>query len=249
MNALNGKVALVTGAAQGLGATFARAIAAAGAKVALCDLRDPHDAVAAIREAGGTARGAIVDVTSPESIAAFVADTVAAFGGLHVLVNNAAFEGSPAPRAVLDISSDYWDRTLAVNVRGAFECVKAVVPTMRAQRYGKIVNLTSTLAFRGSSGMLPYIASKGAILGMTRALARELGPDNIAVNAIAPGRTLSEAAIAKGGDGAAAAIARRAMQREEHPDDLTGTLIFLCSPASDFVTGQTIVTDGGDVMH
>ena len=248
MNRLNGKVALVTGAAQGLGAAFARALAAAGAKVAVCDVRDPQPVVEAIRAAGGTALGAIVDITSSAAVGAFVAETVRTFGGVHVLVNNAAYEGSPKPKPILEITSEDWDRTMAVNTRGAFECVKAVLPAMRRQGYGKIVNLTSSLAFRGAVGMLPYVTSKGAVLGMTRALARELGPDNIAVNAIAPGRTMSEAAIAKGSDGGAA-VARRAMQRDEHPDDLIGTLLFLASPASDFVTGQTIVVDGGDAMH
>lgn len=248
MSALQGKVALVTGAAQGLGATFARALAAVGAKVALCDVRDPQAVVDEIRSTGGTALGGIVDITSPAAVAGFVDGLVRTLGGLHVLVNNAAFEGSPKPKPILEITSEDWDRTMAVNARGAFECVKAVLPVMRRQGYGKIVNLTSSLAFRGAVGMLPYVTSKGAVLGMTRALARELGPDNITVNAIAPGRTMSEAAIAKGRDGGAA-MARRAMARDEHPTDLIGTLIFLASPASDFITGQTIVVDGGDVMH
>jgi NAD(P)-dependent dehydrogenase (short-subunit alcohol dehydrogenase family) len=138
---------------------------------------------------------------------------------------------------------------MAVNVRGAFAFARAVAPIMQAQRYGRIINLSSALFFRGTTGMLQYGASKGAIVGLTRGLARELGAHAITVNAIAPGRTLSEAALAKGGDYSAPLIAMRALKREGYPDDLTGALLFLASRESAFVTGQTLVVDGGAVMH
>ncbi|HXP93806.1 MAG TPA: SDR family oxidoreductase [Candidatus Binatia bacterium] len=240
---------MVTGAAQGLGATFALALAAEGAKVSLCDVRDPTLAVDAIRAAGGEAIGRITDVSVPEAVAALVNETDKIFGGVHILVNNAALNGSPMPKPLTEITSSEWERTMAVNVGGAFECVKAVVPIMRRQRYGKIINLSSALVFRGNVGMLQYLASKGALVAMTRGLARELGGDGIAVNCIAPGRTLSEAAQAKGADYSAAVVALRAIKREEVPADLVGTLVFLASPDSDFITGQTIVIDGGAVMH
>jgi NAD(P)-dependent dehydrogenase (short-subunit alcohol dehydrogenase family) len=249
LSRLRGRTAIVTGAARGLGATFARALAAEGAKVSLCDVRDPAPVVAAIREAGGEAIGRIADVTDPRAVAALVDETVAAFGGLQILVNNAALDGSPIPKPLTEISSDEWARTMAVNVQGAFECVKAVVPIMRRERYGKIINLSSALVFRGNVGMLHYLASKGAIVAMTRGLARELGEDGIAVNCIAPGRTLSEAAQAKGADYSARVVALRALKREEIPDDLVGTVVFLASADSDFITGQAIVIDGGAVMH
>jgi NAD(P)-dependent dehydrogenase (short-subunit alcohol dehydrogenase family) len=249
MNRLSGRIAIVTGAAQGLGATFARALAAEGARVGACDVRDPSPVVDAVRRAGGEAMGRIVDVTSTEEVASFVAAVEAAYGAIHVLVNNAALEGSPLPTPFEEITGEHWDATMAVNVRGLFECAKAVVPIMRRQRYGKIINLSSALVFRGTTGMLHYLASKGAILAMTRGLARELGEDGIAVNCLAPGRTLSEAAQAKGADYSARIVAMRSLKREEVPDDLIGSLIFLASAESDFVTGQALVIDGGAVMN
>jgi NAD(P)-dependent dehydrogenase (short-subunit alcohol dehydrogenase family) len=249
MNRLNGKVALVTGAAGGLGATFARALAAEGARVCLCDVRDPSPVVEEIRRTGAEALGRVVDVSSSREAEAFVAEIEAQFGALHILVNNAALDGSPRPRPFAEIEDAEWDRTMAVNVRGMLACCRAAVPGMRRRRYGKIINLTSALVFRGAVGMLPYLASKGAILAMTRGLARELGEDGIAVNALAAGRTLSEAAQAKGADYSARIIALRSLKREAYPADLTGALLFLASPESDFVTGQTLVVDGGAVMH
>lgn len=249
MPRLTGKVALVTGAAQGLGAAFARALAAEGARVCLCDVRDPSPLVDEIARAGGQALGRIVDVSSSADVTAFVAAIDAAYGALHILVNNAALDGSPQPKPFTEITNDEWDRTMAVNVRGMLACAQAVVPIMRRQRYGKIINLSSALIFRGTIGMLPYLASKGAILAMTRGLARELGDDGIAVNALAPGRTLSEAAQAKGADYSARIIAMRSLKREGLPGDLIGALIFLASPQSDFITGQALVIDGGAVMH
>lgn len=248
MKRLDGKVAIVTGAAQGLGATFARALAGAGARVCVCDVLDPAPVVAQIAAGGGTALARVVDVTDRAAVDAMVRATEEAYGGIDVLVNNAAYEGSPVPKPFTELTDEDWERTLAINVRGTFACVRAVVPGMRRRGSGKIVNLTSALVFRGNTGMLQYLASKGAILAMTRGLARELGDDGICVNALAPGRTLSEAARRKGAGGESV-LSLRALKRDELPEDLIGALLFLASPDSDFMTGQTLVVDGGAVTH
>jgi NAD(P)-dependent dehydrogenase (short-subunit alcohol dehydrogenase family) len=150
----------------------------------------------------------------------------------------------------MDIESDEWDKVMAVNTRGVFECVKAVVPTMRAQKYGKIINIASGTLFKGTPHLLHYVASKGAVVAMTRVMARELGADNILVNCIAPGLTLSPAVqMTYSRAEIDANKASRALKREEEPEDITGALIFFASAESDFITGQTLLVDGGSVMH
>ena len=177
--------------------------------------------------------------------------TEQAFGGIQVLVNNAALFGKIARKPFAEIDSDEWDRVMAVNTRGPFECVKAVLPVMRRQRYGKIINIASGTVFKGTPMMLHYVASKGAIVAMTRALARELGEDGICCNALAPGLTLSN--TVKGRNDYSEVrrlnVESRALKREETPDDLVGALLFLASHDSDFMTGQTILVDGGSAMH
>jgi NAD(P)-dependent dehydrogenase (short-subunit alcohol dehydrogenase family) len=249
---LSGKVAMVTGAAQGIGATYARALAAEGAAIAVNDIADPAATVAAIKAAGGRALGALADVTSADSIRAAVDDAVAAFGRLDILVTNAAMFGNLRLKPFLEIESQEWDRLMAVNVRGVFESVKAAVPHMRRQKYGKIVNIASGTVFKGSPMLLHYVTSKGAVLAMTRAMARELGDDGIRVNCLAPGLIMSESVRANAdwvGPVVANNIASRALKREAVPDDLIGAMLFLTTPESDFMTGQTIVVDGGSVMH
>jgi NAD(P)-dependent dehydrogenase (short-subunit alcohol dehydrogenase family) len=252
MTGLQGKVALVTGAAQGIGAFYAKALAARGAAVCVSDVSDPAEVVAAIRETGGQALGAIADVTDPRSVEAMVAKAVESFGSADILVNNAALFGKLELKPFAQISSAEFDAVMTVNVRGTFECCKAVLPQMRRQRYGKIVNVASGTVFKGTPMLLHYVASKGAIVALTRAIAREVGDDGIRVNCIAPGLTMSENvrgnpvwadALIKGN------IASRAIKREEQPEDLVGTVVFLSSPDSDFMTGQTIVVDGGSAMH
>src|SRR5262249_22283606 len=150
MARLNGTVAIVTGAAQGIGATYAKALAAEGARVSLCDLDPPDAAVLAIREAGGEAIAQVCDVSDPKAVAALVQATEGAFGGVHVLVNNAALFGKIALKPFTEIPSEEWDRVMAVNTRGPFECVKAVLPIMRRQGYGKIINIASGTVFKGT---------------------------------------------------------------------------------------------------
>jgi NAD(P)-dependent dehydrogenase (short-subunit alcohol dehydrogenase family) len=252
MGRLDGRVAIVTGAAQGIGASYARALAAGGAVLSLCDIIDPADVVAEITEAGGRAIGSVTDVTSSEAVAALARKTEDAFGGIQVLVNNAALFGTLARKRFTEISSEEWDRVMAINARGPFECVKAVVPAMRRQGYGKIINIASGTVFKGQTHLLHYISSKGAVVAMTRALARELGEDKISVNCIAPGLTMSDNVhIQMGGEQGAIqrTVETRCFKRDEMPEDLTGALIFLASAESDFMTGQTMVVDGGSVMH
>ncbi|HUB94943.1 MAG TPA: SDR family oxidoreductase [Stellaceae bacterium] len=251
MARLDGTAAIVTGAAQGIGATYARALAAEGARVSLCDIESPSAVVEEIRAAGGQAIGRVCDVTDAQAVAAMVRATDEAFGGVQVLVNNAALFGKIPMKPFFEISSEEWDRVMSVNTRGPFECVKAVLPVMRRQHYGKIINISSGTVFKGTPMMLHYVTSKGAVVGMTRALARELGEDGICVNALAPGLTLSEVVKGRNDYGAmrTANVATRSLKREEEPKDLVGALLFLASRDSDFMTGQTMLVDGGSAMH
>lgn len=249
---LQGRTAIVTGAAQGIGARYAAALAAAGAAVACCDVLNTEPMAARIRDAGGRAIALRVDVTSHESARAMAAATLEAFGRIDVLVNNAGLFANLAMKPFEQIDAAEWDRVMAVNVRGSFECAKAVAPQMRAQGYGKIVNIGSGTVFKGAPMLLHYVASKGAVTAMTRALARELGDAGIRVNTLSPGLTASENTLANPAwQGAVSAnnIASRAIKREVTPEDLCGTLVYLASAESDFVTGQVIVVDGGSVMH
>jgi NAD(P)-dependent dehydrogenase (short-subunit alcohol dehydrogenase family) len=249
---LTGRVAIVTGAAQGLGAEYAQALAAQGAAVVAADVADATAVVEIITASGGNAIALKVDVTDAASVRQMIDEAVRQFGGLDILINNAALFSKLPLRRFEDIDSAEWDRVMAVNVRGTFECSKAAVSVMRKKRYGKIINIGSGTVFKGSPLRLHYVASKGAIVAMTRCLARELGDDGIRVNTLAPGQTMTEAIRAhpdRKGGGFQNNIASRALKREALPKDMCGTLIYLCSSDSDFVTGQVIIVDGGSVMH
>jgi NAD(P)-dependent dehydrogenase (short-subunit alcohol dehydrogenase family) len=250
---LKDKVAIVTGAAQGIGAAYARALASEGAMVCACDIVDPKPLVQELTSAGRRVIGSVVDILDPAALARTVDATIKAFGGVHILVNNAAVFGQLTFKPFFEISAEEWDKVMAVNVRGTVECVKAVLPHMRVQKYGKIINVSSGTFYRGSPLLTHYVASKGAVIAVTRCMARELGELNICVNCIAPGFTMSAAVRANPiYDNAAITamtIGARALKREETPDDLVGTVVYLASPDSDFVTGQTIVVDGGSTMN
>ena len=253
MARLTGRSIIVTGAAQGIGAAYAKALAAEGARIAVCDVQPVDTTLAVIRQSGGEALGMLCDVTDATQVAKLVADTDKAFGGITGLVNNAAlFAGLPHQRFET-ITSDDFDRVLRVNVRGSFECIKAVLPVMQRQKYGKIVNIASGTVFKGTPMMASYVTSKGAVIAMTRCLARELGEDGIRINCVAPGLTLSEAVrdgeTWQGGNLVAENSRSRALKREMVPDDVTGGVAFLLSADSDFMTGQTMLIDGGSAMH
>ncbi|OYV24452.1 MAG: dehydrogenase [Rhodospirillales bacterium 20-58-10] len=249
---LSGRTAIITGAAQGIGAAYAFAMAAEGAKLSLCDMAAPGETAAAIRGAGGAAIAFACDITDRQAVEAMAAATMSEYGGIQILVNNAGIFAALALKPAEQIEGPEWDRVMAVNVRGSFECARAVIPAMRTQGYGKIINIASGTVFKGAPMMLHYVASKGAVVAMTRSLARELGKDGIRVNCLAPGLTMS-AGVQSNSDWSAtisaANIASRCLQREAAPEDLTGTLIHLASAGSDFMTGQTVVVDGGSVTH
>lgn len=252
MHRLKDQVAIVTGGARGIGAAFAEGLAAEGARVVIADVIDGAEAAARIEQKQGRAFHCRTDVTSEASVRAMAASAIERFGTIDILVNNAGLFAGLEKKPFLDIGGEEWDRVMAVNVRGPFECAKAVAPEMIARKRGKIVNIASGTVFKGLPKLLHYVSSKGAVVAMTRALARELGPHNICVNAIAPGLTMSEAIAGDpqwSGTAGAGTVASRALQREQVPSDIVGTLVYLCSDESGFVTGQCISVDGGAVMR
>ena len=245
---LKDKVAIVTGAARGLGKTFAAALAGEGAKIVALDIADPDETVRMIAASGGTARGTRADVTVEADCRRAAEETVAAFGQIDILVNNAAIIYGLKRKPFYEIDPAEWDRVMTVNVKGAWLCTRAVFPYMQRQGKGKIVNLSSETYFTGSHGFVHYVASKAGVVGLTRSMAVELGHHNITINALAPGFTDSEASRSID-DVSKYDTSRTPMGRLQQPDDLIGALLFLCSADSDFVTGQTLLVDGGRVMH
>jgi len=253
MTKLNDKVAIVTGAAQGIGATYAKALAAEGAKVVLTDVLDcaPAAAEIAAEYQGAETLVLATDVSDEKATQAMIDQTVERFDRVDILVNNAAIFGTLVPGSFEDINVDEWDKLMAVNVKGPWLCTKAAAPVMRQQGYGKIINIASGTLFKGAPNLLHYVSSKGAILAMTRSMSRELGNDNICVNTLAPGLTMSENVLNSEKHMAYrdANTASRALKRYQTPDDLIGALVFLASADSDFMTGQCLVVDGGSVNN
>ena len=250
---LNEKVAIVTGAARGLGREYVSSLAAAGAAVVAADRRDCTETIAAVQAAGGKALGLEVDVADSKSTQAMADAAVEAFGRIDVLVNNAALYGSLKSGRFEDIAEEEWDACMAVNVKGIWNCCKAAVPVMRkGGSGGSIINISSLGAVYGMPYSLHYVASKAAVIGMTRGLARELGRDWIRVNTIAPSAVLTEGTEEFFGTKAEKAkqviAANQALQKNLETSDLAGTLLYLASDASRFVTGQTIMVDGGTVL-
>ena len=241
------KVVLITGAGGGLGRTFALAFAAEGAAVVAADLNEAgaRETAELITAQGGSALGLGVDVTKAGSLDALVSNVKNWRGHIDVLVNNAAIYAGLKRKGFEQIADDEWDRVMAVNVKGAWMATKAVAPVMRAQKSGAIVNISSATVMSGSPEWLHYVSSKGAIIAMTRALARELGGDNITVNAIAPGFTLTEASLGLMENASEYGVTRGALKRASTPEDMAGAALFLASPQAAFVTGQTLIVDGG----
>lgn len=252
MGRVTGKVALVTGAAQGIGATYARALAAESARVVISDILDGSALAKELTDAGSDVRFIHADVSDQASVQAMVDAVVEAHGRIDILVSNAAVYASLTIKPFLEIEPDEWDKVMAVNVRGAFLCAKAVVPVMKQNGYGRIINIASGTVFKGTPGLLHYVTSKGAIVAMTRSLAREVGDHGICVNTLAPGLVLSEQVVANTQlreTLTGPVIASRAIKRDQHTEDLIGPLLFLASDDSAFVTGQAVVVDGGSVTH
>jgi NAD(P)-dependent dehydrogenase (short-subunit alcohol dehydrogenase family) len=236
---LDGKVALVTGGAQGIGAAIADGLHAEGAEVVIADLNPPEGGIKA-------------DVANEDDVQRMIDETVERHGRLDVLINNAGLYASLAMRPFTEIPLEEWRQVMDVNVASMFLTCRAVVPVMREQGGGKIVNISSGTPFRGVPFLLHYVTSKGAIVAFTRALAKELGPANVRVNCVAPGFTMSAGVeahpevVEKLRD---VSVAARTIQRDQVPEDVVGAVVYLCGPSSDFVTGQTIVIDGGQYFH
>jgi 3-oxoacyl-[acyl-carrier protein] reductase len=251
---LGDRTALVTGAAHGIGVAYARGLACDGARVVMADVDGEGAAAAAkdLSDEGLAVLAVTVDVSDPASVERCRDELERRLGHVDVLVNNAAvFATVPMSRAgYRELSVDEWDRMMAVNLRGAWLMARAFVPAMQERGYGKVINISSGTALKGSAGRIHYVTSKAGIIGFTNTLAREVGSDGVAVNCNAPGSTLSEAehdedVLAR----RAAALSSRAFQLVQIPDDVVGSVVFFASPASDFITGQTLVVVGGACMH
>jgi NAD(P)-dependent dehydrogenase (short-subunit alcohol dehydrogenase family) len=247
---LKGRRVLVTGGARGLGAAFVRALALSGAQVAFGDVlrEEGHALAAALQGEGHTVHFLPLDLGDPASIASFVNDAAKQLGGLDALINNAAITNSGGKFAD-ELALDTWDAVMNVNVRGTWLACTAALPHLRDSGRGSIVNLASDTAMWGAPKLLAYVASKGAVIAMTRSLAREFGAYGITVNAIAPGLTEVEATAYVPAERHEYYLKGRALPRAQVPDDVTGPVLFLLSDAARFVTGQLLPVNGGFVMN
>ena len=247
---LKDKVVIITGAAQGIGEQFALGLARRGARIVIADIADGRPVAEAIRRAGGAACFTECDVSDPAACAALAEFALAQYARIDALIANAALFSQLPHRSLLDIPVAEWDRVMAVNVKGLWLSVKAVVPFI-ARQGGAIINIATNRVFTGVPGMMHYDASKGAVLAMTRVMAVELGPRNIRVNAIAPGLTMTELVSKRDGieERQARIIAAKPIKRAQKPEDIVGTAAFLLSDDSAQITGQTITVDGGSIMR
>jgi NAD(P)-dependent dehydrogenase (short-subunit alcohol dehydrogenase family) len=253
MARLDGRVAIVTGGAKGIGRHYSQALAAEGGRVMIADIADGKEVADEIARKHGanSVASEVTDVSDESAVKALVAKTMERFGKIDVLVNNAALFAPLQETDCTEIDVTLWDRVMAVNLRGPFLMMKHVVPHMKAQGYGKIINIGSGTAYVGIPMILHYVTSKGGIMAFTRALSREVGAHGIRVNTLMPGFTMSDTVMKENPGHVQTAqpraVASRAIKRDEQPQDLLGALIFLASADSDFVTGQNIAVDGGHV--
>jgi NAD(P)-dependent dehydrogenase (short-subunit alcohol dehydrogenase family) len=243
-----GKVAIVTGAAQGIGNAIAKGLAAEGARIVVADLNRAEEAAAEFDDGVGIA----VNVADEAQVERMAQEVIDRCGRIDILVNNAGLYASLAMRPFTEIPVDEWRQVMDVNVLSMFLTTRAVVPHMREQGGGRIVNISSGTPFRGVPFLLHYVTSKGAIVALTRALAKELGRDDVLVNCVAPGFTMSEG-VRQHPEVIEAlrdvSVSARTLQRDQEPEDVVGAVVFLCGPGASFVTGQTIVIDGGQYFH
>jgi NAD(P)-dependent dehydrogenase (short-subunit alcohol dehydrogenase family) len=245
---LEGKIAIVTGAGQGIGNAIAKGLAAEGARIVVADLNRAEEAAEAFEDGVGLT----VDVADEEQVARMADEVAERCGQIDILVNNAGLYASLAMRPFTEIPVDEWRQVMDVNVLSMFLTCRAVVPRMREQGGGRIVNISSGTPFRGVPFLLHYVTSKGAIVALTRALAKELGKDDVLVNCVAPGFTLSEG-VREHPEVVEAlrdvSVSARTLQRDQQPEDVVGAVVFLCGPGASFITGQTMVIDGGQYFH
>ncbi len=246
-----GKTAIVTGASRGIGREIARAFAMEGANVLIQDLQGAHDTAVSLRQDGLSVTAVEGDVSQKKDMLLMVEIAKDNFQGIDILVNNAGIFSSLLPKKIEDVSVEEWDRVVAVNARGVFLSTQSVIASMRKRGGGKIVNIASNSALGGLPNFIHYVASKGAVVSMTKSLAKELGQDNILVNAVAPGYTLSDGTLANQEQidlVREGANSRRALKRDQIPEDVIGAILFLASEKSSFMTGQILCVDGGTYM-
>ena len=250
---LENKVAIITGGGRGIGRAFALKFAREGARVVISQrtTAEIERTASEIKDAGGQALALTVDLQNPEQVNSMVQKAVDEFGGIDILINNAAFYSGVGHKRWDDWSLDEWKKSWDINVVGGWLCAKAAVPHMRERGKGKIINISSVTFQMGYQGHLPYTCTKAAVVALTRGMARAVGRYNINVNCIAVGYTMSEASLEMPGrnvDGDKALVAMRSIRREQYPEDLAGTALYLATEDSDMLSGQTIVVDGGDFM-
>ncbi|GAP34369.1 3-oxoacyl-ACP reductase [Piscinibacter sakaiensis] len=246
---LSQRTIVITGAATGIGQAFALGCAAQGANVVAADMNPADETVAAIEAAGGQALAVRVDVSDDASCRAMAEAALARFGRIDGLVNNAAYFREVKLTPFEELDPGQWERIFAVNVKGVWQCCKAVMPALRERGGGSIVNIASVVAVAGQPGYLHYVATKGAVLAMTKGLAKECGAAGVRVNVIAPGFVITDATRNRPVEWQQSFLKARAISREQRPDDLVGTALYLLSDLAGFVSGQTIVVDGGHIMY
>lgn len=249
---LKDRVAIITGASQGIGKGYALRLAEEGAKVVIADINDEkgQNVETELKEKGYAAKYVRVDVSDKDSVQHMVNATIQEFGTIDILVNNASIFSTIKMKPFEEISLDEWNKVIGVNLTGVFLCSQAVVPVMRKQKKGRIINIASGTILSGRPYYIHYVSSKAGVAGFTRALAREVGNDNITVNTLAPGPTYTEVdRDSVTPQQAEAMLKQQCIQRKATPDDMTGTVVFLSSDDASFISGQMILIDGGKGMH